>query len=102
MAAQAARQGREQGPVAKKKQREKAFRVVRDPDNPGSYLLQTQEGETICPAATRASMGADPHTMRAGRWRLLHMAYVDDETGDERAQGEFWIPEEYAHRVPCW
>lgn len=88
--------------MSKKKQREKQFRVVRDPDNPGAYLLQTQDGETICPAVTRARVGADPHTMRAGRWRLLRMAYVEDETGDERAGGEFWIPEDYAHRVPCW
>lgn len=86
--------------MSKKKGREKLFRVVRDGDRPGSYRVETKDGEIICPAVTRR--GENKWEMRAGRWRLLHMEYVEDETGDESARGEFWVKEEYAHRVPCW
>lgn len=86
--------------MSKKKAKEKLFRIVKDENNPGSYLVQTKDGQVICPAVSRR--GEDKWRMRAGNWRLIYMAYVEDATGDEGAQGEFWVKEEYASRVPCW
>lgn len=86
--------------MSKKGKREKQFQIVKDPDTPGQYLVQTKEGETICPAVRRS--GEDVWHMRYGNWRLVYMAYVEDNTGEPAENGEFWVREEYAYRVPCW
>ena len=83
-----------------KKEREKAFRVVPHPKEPGLFLVVDRDGNPICPAVARR--GRPVFEMRAGRLRPLHMAYVEDESNDEDARGEFWIRQEYAHRVPVW
>lgn len=82
--------------MAKGKKRETVFRIVKGPD--GGYLVLDNQGRVVCPAVVRGDRKV--HDMRAGNWRLLYMEYGVNETGEEH--DEFWIKEEYAHRLPCW